>query len=519
MPKKISEDMMDPNFVKKVNDTVEYLDDVSINIKKFGVVGDGIIDDTNALQAAFDYSSIHKAKVFNGDKNAVFRITSPLYIQSHANIDLGHAEIRKVNNKKGEGSNLFFTAEGIIDYYTVDAHMIIKHQDNEYAENVKIKNVYFGSKHTNQWHEYGIFAPRLTNSEMDSIKGEAYKFNTLVKGFTWWLIPTLDNLRQDGGFCVFHLDDDGSGAGGSTSIHSKQIVGTDMKNCLKIFGLSYSVFDVPLVDYSREEAFYIESSESLIFNSPSAEWLNSGEFLVMTNSKVVINSPRATEIKGSDIKETYLLSIDNGSSLVMNGGIFKDYISGNYAVNLPLVVNNDSHVTLNQTILPSNGNLYNPLTGGSTVTEINSNGISVKNSEGKGIIINGRKIFFESDIPTSGEYALGDVVINLSPQKHGVGSWVCLEAGSPGKWGVLSIIKSEKSGTSYLSGNSIQKTYSIPHGLGEVPNVAFVQPSNAVAGEAKINYITYNEKNLIINFLNAPKTGTNNVKVHWKVEG
>lgn len=403
-----------------------------VDVRNFGAKGDGVTDDTVALQQAFDYSATNKIKVINNDKNAIFKISSPLYVQSEANIDFNNGEIRKINNVKGVGSNAFNTT--LTDSYVVDCHIIIKHNDNDYARNVKIKNVYLGSTVTTPWHELGIFAPRLTQCEFDGIKGQPYKFTRLIKGFLWWLIPVFDNIRMDGGTCIFQMANDGSNAGGSTSINSKQIIGTDMDTCLDLYGLSYSTFDTPLIDHARGTAFIIESCEGLVFNTPSAEWLDSGRYAVIRNAEAVFNSPRSIAIAGAT-SDNYLWSVDNNSAVVINGGVFADFVGGTPATySFPMITNNNSHVTLNQTKFPSNANNFNPLTSGSTVTTINSKGIKIEDVNGNGLIVNGRRRLFKTAIPTTGTWAVGDIAYNTVPTAGGFIGWVCVTAGTPGTW-------------------------------------------------------------------------------------
>lgn len=387
------------------------------------------------LQDAIDYASLSGKPLRNFDKSKVYTIDKPLYIDGNMDIDLNNAEIRKINNVVGSGANAF---SSILDYYTVDSHIILRHQDYGYTKFVKLRNIRFTSTAANV-HTYAVFAPRCTECEFENLVGQPYKFNKLILGFLWYIIPKLDNLRLDGGECVFHLSDDGLGAGGSTSIHSKLIVGTAMQSCFKIFGLSYSVFDIPLIDYGNDYAFRISSCKGITLNSPSTEWLQSGKFIFMENSNVVMNTPRAVATVGSTSGDVQYISVQAGSKLVVNNGEFTNYSSGTPANNLILTTAGGSTAILNSTNLPTNGNPYNAHTGNSIVIKQDLSGSTMTDQQisgqaTNGLIIGGRRIFYSSSIPTSGTFNRDDVVIFNNHTASGYFGAVCVTAGTPGTW-------------------------------------------------------------------------------------
>jgi hypothetical protein len=46
----------------------------------------------------------------------------------------------------------------------------------------------------------------------------------------------------------------------------------------------------------------------------------------------------------------------------------------------------------------------------------------------------GKKFEVGTSTPTSGSYALGDVVWNSSPKPTGYVGWICIREGTPGEW-------------------------------------------------------------------------------------
>lgn len=50
-----------------------------------------------------------------------------------------------------------------------------------------------------------------------------------------------------------------------------------------------------------------------------------------------------------------------------------------------------------------------------------------------------RKITVEEDLPTSGLYMAGDIIVNIGSTKEDAPMWICTETGTPGKWTVVGV--------------------------------------------------------------------------------
>ena len=71
----------------------------------------------------------------------------------------------------------------------------------------------------------------------------------------------------------------------------------------------------------------------------------------------------------------------------------------------------------------------------------------------------------------------------------------------------------ETVGTATASGNGTGTTFNVPHSLGSVPYMALI----ACSSHSTAFTYTTDATNIVVVFVTAPPSGTNNVKFHWKV--
>lgn len=397
--------------------------------------GDGETDDLIMIHAAIEYARINGYPIYNFDKDRVYAVSAPVYIDSDVTIDLGGARIKKTTNTVGTGSNLARNGT-ITDSYAVDAFIIIRHLDNEDTANVNLTNIRFTRSAPNKI-AMGIYAPRLSRSGLANIYCETGTVDYGVYGYRWFLIPMLDNIRTSESIATFRIANDGSNAGGSTSITSNQLINSVSETCLDLYGVSYSVFNIPLIDDCNGVAIKLAVCRSITINSPSVENLNSGRFITLDNTYAAINTPSVLNITGKTA-ETHLVSITAAARVVINGGFFSDFTGGTPASsNFPLIVAGGSQATVNNVRFPTNGNNFRSLTGGATLLENDASGFTYKESVGSTEISGkrrNRKIAYAGSQPADGTWAVGDIVYRSAPSNGLNIGWVCVAAGTPGTW-------------------------------------------------------------------------------------
>ena len=130
---------MNDNISTLETETNEKIKLYGITPEDFGAIGDGITDDTEALQAALNMSATTGVKLISG-KDKKYKVSSNLYLTGHINVDFGNATILA---DVGVTQVLKLEVTGVRnDYGSQFSNIII---DGNNIANVGL-NAYFGRK-------------------------------------------------------------------------------------------------------------------------------------------------------------------------------------------------------------------------------------------------------------------------------------------------------------------------------------------------------------------------------------
>ena len=253
----------------------------TVSVKDFGAVGDGVTDDTAAIQAAMDAAQ----NIYF--PTGTYNITSPLYLDTrkhlYGNVN-GQPVISKSTATTGSGSAT--DVLGGTESFAVKAILILKFTDGNDIEYSKVENLTF--KDPSNQNDFGIYSPFSHGCHYENvvIDGPRIGFYTRLSWLTT-MINVIANCRVTGSgvawdsgaaagipswpissstpSVAFWWDDRGSGGSTGTSL---KMVGCWAHSCHYGYfwrNLTYSACYTNACDLPRRRAYFLSGSAMSLF--------------------------------------------------------------------------------------------------------------------------------------------------------------------------------------------------------------------------------------------------------------
>lgn len=359
------------------NGITSQLADIAISVKKFGAKGDGLTDDTQAIQNALNS---HKALFF---PKGIYNITQPLVLTSGHKLSGRSAQwqtatesavIRKVGNDLPATPFTRTSRSGsVIDDFDKDAIILIDHPNDSYAMGVEIKDLYLDGNQPSK-NSYGIYAPRTGLLKLDNV--HIYNVNNVFFTHDSWL-ASFDRLIGRFGTNGVVFQNDGSNLLTGTTLDMHNSFMSYMSgNGYDIYGLYYSSFSNCGADYVSGKSYRFERSD-ITLNGCGAE--NAKEVIDNWAARVVVNGFRSLAITGSATGETAYLRSRAGGKLILNAcdlGVMTEP-----GTSFNVICDTGGKIIFNETTPPTGGNTFVSYSGGAYIIE-NNDGFPVKKKEG-----------------------------------------------------------------------------------------------------------------------------------------
>jgi hypothetical protein len=238
--------------------------------------------------------------------------------------------ITKTSTSVGVGSNIAPERPTVTDLYTVDAVIILEHEDNAFPFECEWSDFrVYGSAGTDS---IGIYAPRMARSSLDNIlcndvEYGIVSFTSFTCGFN--KVNTFDPSSVLIHGFDFRNDGSNGGTGTSNTFTSCYVNGASAEP-FNFYGLNYCTLNSCAADSygtgsSNVYAYRLESCQGMTMNSCGAELSLGGGYARLDNSTLVINSPKTFSLVA--INGTANVLASTGSKAVINAPVFADFSS------------------------------------------------------------------------------------------------------------------------------------------------------------------------------------------------
>jgi hypothetical protein len=351
-----------------------------VSVKDFGAIGNGVADDTAAIQAAINTGQpVYMPK-------GTYKITSPLYADNDAIINgagSSYTIILKTTTTAGTGSNTFSTAT---DSYVKNAIIICRHANDGYTYGVELSGVQLKS---DGWIvEYGIYAPRCTNMRLQDVYifRCKYGFVTHDGWFNTFTKVTINADSMEAGLAAANSTtaygwtgsygfwwDNGLLTGGTaasgTTLNAEQCWARDCGTGWALWGLQYSALNNCGADNISKSSYYFYGA-NITMNGCGTEnvYLDDQAVINFVFSRVTLNNFQSYRVYGNaSVANLAYLRASDFSNIHINTSRFEPFTTAGISFNLSL--QGGSHIVYDiGTILPSGGNTFISYTTGSTLT-------------------------------------------------------------------------------------------------------------------------------------------------------
>lgn len=363
-----------------------------INVKDFGAVGDGVADDTAALQAAINAAQNNKLILSQG----VYKITSTLTINAAYNYIIeGVGRNPDVNAcsviyNAGTGNAISVTSTGSDNLIYLKDFAIRGTMSSQagieatLTSQLTLENLWVSS---NGFHGVKLnkcYNARIKNCVIAQNGQHGLWLNEQSNNITVLTCIVNGNARKDGGYANIAI----VGSSGKENL-SVSLIGCDFTAA----GLT------PVTSVTAAYNLIAQYTNSLLVLGCYSE-------AAVTDLVYVDSTTHCLSFMNNYMQDGVVNIQNSPQLLVQNNTFFYNTV----ATSLTVAVGNKDNSRVNQNYF-SNGATQN-LSG----------------------VVLSPSIQYDTAPPVSGAWVVGDIVYNKTPASSGYIGWVCTVAGTPGTW-------------------------------------------------------------------------------------